>query len=151
MPTGMAEPRRILDGIRVVEVATHVFGPAAATVMSDFGAEVIKIERPEGDAHRRLAATPPLPVAEMNYCWLLDGRNKRSVVLNLAEPAGREILYKLVRTADVFVTNYLPAVLDKLNIAWADLEPLNARLVYAHATGYGERGAECNKPGFDLT
>jgi len=147
----MGGQRRILEGIRVVEVATHVFAPAAATVMSDFGAEVIKIERPEGDAHRRLAATPPLPVAEMNYCWLLDGRNKRSVVLNLAEPAGLEVLHKLVRTADVFVTNYLPAVLEKLHLTYAELAPLNSRLVYAHATGYGERGPERNKPGFDLT
>src|SRR5580698_8389926 len=79
------EQRRILEGIRVVEVATHIFGPAAAAVMSDFGADVIKIERPDGDSHRRLSSIPPLPVAEMNYTWLLDNRNKRSIVLNLSE------------------------------------------------------------------
>ncbi len=114
----MSEQRHILDGIRVIDVASHVFGPAAATVMSDFGADVIKIERPEGDAHRRLSYTPPLPVAEMNYCWLLDNRNKRSVVLNLTESKGLQALYQLVRRADVFVTNYLPAVLEKLHIAY---------------------------------
>ena len=147
----MTEQRRILDGIRVVEVASHIFGPAASAVMSDFGADVIKIEPPGGDAYRRLSSTPPLPVSEMNYCWLLDNRNKRSVALDLGEPRGLEILQKLVRKADVFVTNYLPAVLEKLRLTHEDLAPLNERLIYAHATGYGDRGPECNKAGYDLT
>jgi crotonobetainyl-CoA:carnitine CoA-transferase CaiB-like acyl-CoA transferase len=147
----MSEQRRILEGIRVVEVASYIFGPAAATVMSDFGADVIKIERPEGDAHRRLSYMAPLPVADMNYLWLLDGRNKRSVVLDLAEPAGLEVLYKLIRKADVFITNYLPEVLEKLHLTYEELSVLNSRLVFAHATGFGERGPERNNPGFDLT
>jgi len=141
----------ILEGIRVVDVASHIFGPAAATVMSDFGADVIKIEPPRGDAHRRLAKNIPLPVCDIDYCWELDNRNKRSVVLDLAQPEGRENLYKLVRKADVFVTNYLPAVLERLRLTYDHLGPLNSRLVYAHATGYGERSEERNKPGFDLT
>ena len=135
----------------MVEVATHIFGPAAAAVMSDFGADVIKIERPDGDSHRRLSSIPPLPVAEMNYTWLLDNRNKRSIVLNLSEPEGLQTLEKLVRKADVFVTNYLPGVLKKLHISYDDLSALNPRLVYAHATGFGERGPERDNPGYDLT
>lgn len=142
----------ILSGVRVVEVATYVFAPAAATVMSDFGAEVIKVERPQtGDPYRYLSYLRPMPVAEMNYCWLLDGRNKKSIALNLTEAAGREVLIKLVETADVFITNYQPSVVENLKLRYEDLKPLNERLIYAHATGYGERGAEIEKPGYDMT
>jgi crotonobetainyl-CoA:carnitine CoA-transferase CaiB-like acyl-CoA transferase len=149
--TDMSGQKRILEGIRVIEVASHVLGPSAAVVMSDFGADVVKVEPPRGDEYRRMPSNPPLPVCEMNYCWLLDNRNKRSVVLDLAEPAGLRSLRKLVRRADVFITNYLPAVLEKLRITYDDLAPINPRLVYAHGTGYGERGTERDKPGFDLT
>ena len=77
----------ILDGLRVVELATYVFAPGAATILSDFGAEVIKVERPGiGDPYRRLYALPPLPRSTINYCWLLEGRNKKSVALNVARP-----------------------------------------------------------------
>jgi crotonobetainyl-CoA:carnitine CoA-transferase CaiB-like acyl-CoA transferase len=148
----MDEPRGILAGIRVVEVATYVFAPGAATVMSDFGAEVIKVERPGiGDPYRYLSQLRPMPASEMNYCWLLDGRNKRSIVLDLAAAAGREVLLRLVATADVFITNCQRSVLRKLALEYDDLAPLCPRLVYAHATGYGEEGEEVEKPGFDLT
>jgi len=148
----MNQSNYILSGIRVIEIATFVFAPGAATVMSDFGAEVIKIERPGvGDPYRYLSYIPPMPVVELNYCWLLDGRNKKSVALNLADEAGREALLKLVSTADVLITNYQPSILAKLRLRYEDLAPHNERLIYAHATGYGEAGEEVEKPGYDMT
>lgn len=148
----MAETGRILAGIKVLDVGTFVFGPAAATVMSDFGADVIKVEPPGfGDPYRYLAYVPPLPACEHNYCWLLTGRNKKSVALNLKQDEARDILLRLVKDADVFVTNFPPAVLTRLRLTYDDLAPLNSKLVYAQATGYGEAGAEANKPGYDAT
>ncbi len=144
--------RPILEGIRVLDVGSFVFGPAAATVMADFGADVVKIEPPQtGDPYRYLHQMPPLPKCEEDYCWLLTGRGKRSVALDLKDAEAREILLRLVREADVFVTNYPVRVLAALRLAWRDLEPLNPRLVYAHATGFGEEGPEAEKPGYDAT
>jgi crotonobetainyl-CoA:carnitine CoA-transferase CaiB-like acyl-CoA transferase len=144
--------RPILDGIRVLDVGSFVFGPAAATVMADFGADVVKIEPPTtGDPYRYLHQMPPLPKAAEDYCWLLTGRGKRSVALDLKDAEGCEILLRLARDADVFVTNYPLRVLGSLRLGWPDLEPLNPRLVYAHATGFGEDGPEAGKPGYDAT
>ncbi len=142
----------ILDGIRMVEVATFVAGPAAGTVMADFGADVIHVEPPDiGDPYRYLYSLKPLPSSEHNYPWLLDSRNKKSLALNLKTEAGREALYKLIPEMDVFLTNYHPSVLEALQIRYEDLRPLNDRLIYAHATGYGEVGDEAEKPGYDAT
>jgi crotonobetainyl-CoA:carnitine CoA-transferase CaiB-like acyl-CoA transferase len=144
--------RPILDGIRVLDVGSFVFGPAAATVMADFGADVVKIEPPQtGDPYRYLHQMPPLPQCEEDYCWLLTSRGKRSVALDLKDAEAREILLRLVRESDVFVTNYPVRVLAGLRLAWRDLAPLNPRLVYAHATGFGEAGPEAEKPGYDAT
>lgn len=152
MASGTNEGKRVLGGIRVVEVATFVFGPAAGTVMGDFGAEVIHVEPPAtGDPYRYLPQLKPLPECEHNYCWLLDSRNKKSVALDLKTEAGRGVVLELVRRADVFITNYHPSVLAELRLRYDDLAPLNERLVYAHATGYGETGAEAEKPGYDAT
>lgn len=148
----MGQGQRILEGIRVVEAASFIFGPAAGTVMSDFGADVVHIENPGmGDPHRYLPFLKPLPECEQNYCWMLDARNKKSLAMDLKSPDGREAAYRLVKQADVFITNYRPVVLEKFGLRYADLEPLNSRLIYAHATGYGEVGAEINKPGYDAT
>ena len=142
----------ILEGIKVLDVGTFVFGPAAATVMSDFGAEVIKIENPKmGDPYRYLSQMPPMPVCEDNYCWLLDARNKKSVALNLKDDAARSILLKLVEDADVFLTNYPPAVVESLSITYGDIRSAKENIIYAHATGYGEVGPERDRPGYDAT
>lgn len=144
--------RSILQGIRVVEAATYVAGPAAGTIMSDFGADVIHIEPPgSGDPYRNLYTLHPLPECEENYPWLLDSRNKKSVALNLKHEAGRTALYRLLATTDVFITNYQPSVLSDLRIRHADVRGLNERLLYAHITGYGEAGSETEKPGYDAT
>ncbi|MBI1785125.1 CoA transferase [Candidatus Sumerlaeota bacterium] len=142
----------ILSGIRVVEAATYIFGPGAATVMSDFGAEVIKLENPPaGDPYRYLHLVPPLPPSPLDYCFILEGRNKRSLAVNLQCAEGNEILRKLVARADVFLTNFRPSVIKKLGIGYEELQKQNERLIYAHATGYGELGEEVEKPGYDMT
>lgn len=120
--------------------------------MSDFGAEVIKIERPPyGDPYRYLSTIPGMPLSEHLFCWILDGRNRKSVALNLEDDAAREVLLRLVGTADVFITNYQPALIKKFRVSYEDLQPLNARLIYAHVTGYGEKGADVDEPGYDQT
>ena len=142
----------ILSGLRVIDCSTYIAAPAAAAVLSDFGAAVIKIERPpHGDPYRHLPLVPGMPTCEQNYCWILEGRNKRSVALNLADAAAREVLLKLVAATDVFITNYQPALAAKFRLRYEDLSPLNDRLIYAYVTGYGERGAGAGAPGYDGT
>jgi crotonobetainyl-CoA:carnitine CoA-transferase CaiB-like acyl-CoA transferase len=141
---------RIFDGLKVIDCASFIAGPAAATVMSDFGADVVKIEPPgAGDPYRRRAV--PVPGKPLNPGFILDARNKKSLALDLRTEAGRAVLYRLVGDADVFITNYPPPVRTRLRIAYDDLAPLNERLIYASFTGYGETGPEANKPGFDAT
>jgi crotonobetainyl-CoA:carnitine CoA-transferase CaiB-like acyl-CoA transferase len=147
----MSPSPRALDGILVLDVGSFLAGPSAATVMSDFGAEVIKVETPDGgDPNRRLGELPGLPVSEHNYSWLLDSRNKKSLAVDLSKPEGRGAFLKLAARADVLVTNFPPAVLARLRLTYEELKPLNPRLVYALVTGYGEVGEEANKPGFDI-
>jgi crotonobetainyl-CoA:carnitine CoA-transferase CaiB-like acyl-CoA transferase len=142
----------IFDGLKVLDCASFIAGPAAATVMSDFGAEVIKIEPPGmGDPYRRRATPPTGPGLESNPGFLLDGRNKKSLALDLRVPAGQDVLRRLVTQADVFITNYPAPVRCRLKITYEDLAPLNDRLIYASFTGYGETGPEADKPGFDAT
>jgi formyl-CoA transferase len=148
----MANRGRVLDGIRVLDIGTFVFGPAAATVLADFGAEVVKVENPRGgDTYRYLVELPPMPASEQNYCWILTSRGKRSLALDLKREEGREVLLELVQVSDVLITNHHPSVLADLRLRYEDLAPLNERLVYAHATGYGDRGDEIEKPGYDMT
>ncbi len=142
----------ILAGIRVIDCGTYIAGPAAAAVMSDFGAEVIKIERPPyGDPYRYLSLVPGMPLSPLPYCWILDGRNKRSVALDLNDHGAREALMAIVSTADVFITNYQRALMYKFRVAYEDLAPRNPRLIYARLTGYGQTGDDCDQPGYDMT
>jgi crotonobetainyl-CoA:carnitine CoA-transferase CaiB-like acyl-CoA transferase len=148
----MPQQPNILSGLRVIDCGTYIAGPAAATIMSDFGAEVIKIERPpHGDPYRRLSFFPGMPVSEHNYCWMLDARNKKSLALNLQDEAGREVLCRLVATADVFITNYPPELAAKLQVSYEEFVEINPRLIFAHITGYGEEGDDINQPGYDTT
>src|SRR5580704_13822961 len=144
--------QRVFDGLRVIDCASFIAGPAAATVMSDFGAEVIKIEPPgAGDPYRRRATPPIGPGLTSNPGFELDGRNKKSLALDLRSPAGQAVLRRLVAQADVFITNYPPPVRRRLGITYEELVPLNDRLIYASFSGYGEAGPEADKPGFDAT
>src|SRR6266550_957571 len=139
----------LLAGIRVVEAASMVLVPSAAAMLADFGAEVIKVEPPEGDYNRRMHELPTLPASAMPYCFLMDNRSKRGVALDLKDLDGVAVLHRLAGSADVFLTNFRPAALEKLKLRWEDLAPLNPRLVYASASGFGEAGPEAEKPGYD--
>src|SRR5918911_777894 len=141
---------RVFDGLTVIDCASFIAGPAAATIMWDFGAAVIKIEPPGmGDPYRRRAV--PTPKTPLNPGFFFDSRNKKSLALDLRTEAGRAVLYRLVKDADVFITNYPPPARGRLGITYDDLKHLNERLIYASFTGYGETGPGANKPGFDAT
>ncbi len=140
---------RLLDGIRVIDAASFIAGPVAATVMADLGAQVIKVEPPAGDTYRlRNAGYPPSPY---NFPWIVDNRSKRGLALDLRAEAGQRVLHRLIAGADVFVTNVPLDGRARLGVRWEDLAPLNPRLIYASITAYGETGAEAARPGFDST
>ena len=143
---------RPFAGVKVVDLASFIAGPAAATVLSDFGADVIKVEPPGfGDPYRYLHRTPPNPKSDIDYAWQLTNRNKRGIALDLKSPAAREVLEALVKWADVFVTNYPPRVRKSLKLTYEDIAPLNERMIYADITGYGDFGPAADEPGYDIT
>ena len=143
---------RLFEGLKVLDCGSFIAAPAAATILSDFGADVIKIEPPgAGDPYRAIPKLPASPQSDENYAWMLASRNKRGLALDLGEPAAREVICRLISTADIFITNFPLAVRKKFRLNYADLALLNERLIYASFTGYGERGEEANKPGFDIT
>jgi len=141
----------ILRGIRLIEVADWGFVPSAATVLGDWGADIIKIEHPvRGDPMRGLITSGLVPGARgVNFFVEQLSRNKRSVGVDLNQPAGREILSRLVRTADIFLTNFLPDARQRLAITYDDLRPLNPRLIYAKGHGQGQRGPDATRGGYD--
>ena len=148
----MSDETRVLEGIKVLDFGSFVAAPAAATVMSDFGADVIKIEQPGvGDLYRYLPLVPQMPDCDLNYPWLVVSRNKRSMTLDIKKPGAREPFEKLVKECDVFITNLPPEVLERLKIRYEDLAPLNPRLIHASFTGFGELGPEASNPGYDAT
>ncbi|HKX93302.1 MAG TPA: CaiB/BaiF CoA-transferase family protein [Methylibium sp.] len=143
---------QIFEGLKVIDAAGFIAAPGAATILSDFGAEVVKIEPPgEGDGFRKVFRIPNQPVSEHNYLWMQVARNRRALALDLKQAEGRAVLHRLAASADVLITNYPPHQRARLGLAWEQIEPLNPRLVYASLTGYGETGPEADKPGFDAT
>jgi len=139
----------LFEGLKVIDCASFIAAPAAATIFADFGADVIKIEPPTGDPYRKLPQIKGQPQCDENYAWLLTDRSKRSLALDLTKAAAQAVLARLVKTADVFITNMPLRVRTRLGIAYKQLAPLNERLIYASFTGYGETGDEASKPGFD--
>jgi len=139
-------------GLKVLDISTFIAGPAAATIMADLGADVIKVEPPgTGDPYRYIHLLPPMPACDENYCWTLDNRSKRSLALDLKNKDARAVLDRMIATADVLVTNFPPQVRAGLRLTYEDVAPVNPRLVYAEISGYGGVGPEANKPGFDAT
>lgn len=142
----------VFEGLKVLDVASYVAAPAAATILSDFGAEVIKIEPPDaGDGYRVMSALPNLPKSEHNYAWDLVSRNKLGLALDLRSSSGQAVLHRLVEQADVLITNYPIAVRTRLGLEPQALLSLNPRLVFASVSGYGETGPEADRLGFDAT
>jgi crotonobetainyl-CoA:carnitine CoA-transferase CaiB-like acyl-CoA transferase len=144
-----APSRPALDGIRVLELATFLAGPFAGCLLSDFGAEVIKVERPgAGDEGRRLGQTPETPPDRTPW-WLTFSRNKRSVTLNLASAGGQDVLRDLVAKADVLIENFRPGTLERWGVGPNSLSEINGGLVVLRLSGYGQTGPYAPRPGFD--
>lgn len=140
---------RPLEGIKIVEVAMWAFVPAAAGILSDMGASVIKVEPPTGDPLRGLSIGGVSSDAPFNVSWENYNRGKRSVTLDLRQQEGAEVLYRLVENADVFLTNLLPPARRKMKIDIEDLRAINPKLIYAVGSGIGRRGPDGDKGGYD--
>ena len=137
----------IYEGVKVVDLSRVLAGPFCAQMLADMGADVIKIEAPEGDENRRW---PPLMPSGQSSNYASVNRGKRAMTLNMKSPRAAEVLERLVRRADVVLHSFLPATADRLGISYERFHALNPRLVFCSITGYGERGDLANKPGYDL-
>jgi crotonobetainyl-CoA:carnitine CoA-transferase CaiB-like acyl-CoA transferase len=149
----MLQPMR---GVRILEVAQFTFVPAAAAVLADWGAEVIKVEHAErGDGQRGLTTVLGLEgiVQGSRFSPVFDGpnRGKRSIGLSLEKPEARAVLDELIKNSDVFLTNYLPGVRAKLHLDVEDVRKVNPDIIYVRGSGFGARGPEANKGGYDMT
>jgi len=142
----------VFSGLKVVELASFIAAPAAATMLSDFGADVIKVEAPGmGDPQRLLSSIPPSPAANGNYSWHLANRNKRGMSINLKSEGGTQILKRLVDWADVLITNFPHGTREGLHLGYEEVSSWNPRIIYADITGFGDAGPDAKLPGFDLT
>jgi formyl-CoA transferase len=141
----------IFSGLKVVDLASFIAGPSAAVILSDFGADVVKVEPPTGELWRMAHKIPPQPQANDAYPWHLANRNKRGMALNLKSPNARQVLERLVKWADVLIVNTPHAARKKLGLEYDDVAQWNPRLIYADLTGFGEKGPDANLPGFDIT
>ncbi|MBN1643252.1 MAG: CoA transferase, partial [Dehalococcoidales bacterium] len=138
----------IIEGIKVIDMGHFVAVPAAAAVLADWGADVLKVEPLAGEPQRGVMSLPPSLV---NWRFEVHNRNKRSIALDLKQQKGRDILYALVRRSDVFMSNYEQGALARLKADYQTLSKQNPRLVYALLTGYGTEGPQKNRRGFDIS
>jgi crotonobetainyl-CoA:carnitine CoA-transferase CaiB-like acyl-CoA transferase len=142
----------VLAGIKVLEVAAWTFVPAGGAVLAEWGAEVIKVEpRDGGDPQRGLVSSGLIPSGPggVNYIIEVPNRGKKSIGIDLSTPGGREVLYELAKTADVFLTNYLPPARAKLGIDLADLRRANPDIIYVRGSAHGPKGEDADSPGYD--
>jgi formyl-CoA transferase len=141
----------IFSGLKVVDLSSFVAGPGTAVILSDFGADVIKVEPPHGDPWRFTHKIPPQPLADDAYQWHLANRNKRSITLDLKSPSAQRVVQELVTWADVLIVNTPHPARKKLKLEYDDVAQWNPRLIYADLTGFGEKGPDSELPGFDIT
>jgi len=147
----MTDDVLLFEGLKVLDVGSWIAGPVAATMLADRGAEVLKVEVPEaGDGYRHYALLPFTPTADTNYTWAMDARNKRSLALNLKNKDGMNILRKLIRDCDIYITNQPLPLRRELNLNYEDIRSLNDRMIYASLTPYGEEGPDRDNEAFDL-
>lgn len=142
---------RIFDGLKVIDCASFIAAPVAATIMGDFGADVTKIEAPGGDPYRSLHRGPGMPDLDFDYAWFADNRSKRGICLDLKQAAAQDVLHRMLKDTDVFITNFPFPVRDKLKLRYEDLVKSKPDLIYGSLTAYGENGPEASKTGFDST
>jgi crotonobetainyl-CoA:carnitine CoA-transferase CaiB-like acyl-CoA transferase len=143
-----------MEGVRVLEVAQFTFVPAAGAVLADWGADVIKVEHAEtGDAQRGLSALMGMPVGSGSFAPLMEhpNRGKRSIGLALEQPEALDVLHELIRTSDVFLTNFLPRARRRLGIELDDVRKINPNIVYVRGSGFGAAGPDSEKGGYDST
>lgn len=142
---------RALEGMRVLDLTVWFQGPVSAQYLADFGAEVIKIERPQGgDQARGVRSIKSLEIGDWNQYFLVINRNKKSVALDLKTEGGREIMYRLVAESDVFLSNLAPSLLESWGLSYEKLKSIKPDIIYATNTGYGRQG-DVSKPSFDMT
>src|SRR5258707_13555760 len=141
----------IFSGLKVVDLSSFVAGPGAAVILSDFGADVIKVEPPKGELWRIGNKIPPQPLSNVPYMWHLNNRNKRGITLDLKSSDAVKVLERLAKWADVFIVNTPHPAREKLKLSYDDVAQWNPRLIYADITGYGDNGPDANLPGFDIT
>src|ERR1700683_3655796 len=141
----------IFSGLKVVDLASFIAGPGAAVILSDYGADVIKVEPPTGDTWRIGYKLPPQPRSHDNYPWHLNNRNKRGLALDLKSPRAQDILERLIKWADVLIVNTPHPARKRLKLEYEDVAKWNPRLIYADLTGFGEKGPDAELPGFDIT
>jgi crotonobetainyl-CoA:carnitine CoA-transferase CaiB-like acyl-CoA transferase len=147
----MSEETMLFEGLKVLDVGSWIAGPVSTTMLADRGAEVLKIEVPvAGDGYRNYAILPFTPIADTNYTWAMDARNKRSLALNLKSEEGMVILHQLIRDCDVYVTNQPLPLRRTLNLNYEDIRHLNESMIYASLTPYGEEGPDSDNEAFDL-
>ena len=148
----MSLNEKILGDIKVVELANFIAAPACGRFLADSGAEVIKVESIGGDALRYTAPTEGRPLDQYeNTTFDLENANKRSIALNLKDESGKEVLFKLIEDADIFLTNWRPGALKRAGLEYETLKEKYPKLVYSQITGYGEKGPDKDLPGFDFT
>jgi crotonobetainyl-CoA:carnitine CoA-transferase CaiB-like acyl-CoA transferase len=135
-----------LAGVRVIDLTTVILGPYATQILGDLGADIVKVEPPEGDNMRHAA---PMRNAGMGHIFLHLNRNKRSIVLDLKQPAGREALLRLASTADVLVFNVRPQAMARLGLTYDDVRAVNERIIYVGAYGFSQEGPYAAKPAYD--
>lgn len=148
----MADVKRPLEGVKVVEMATFIAVPAVGRILADLGAEVVKIESAKGDNLRFTAPNegrPSDPHEDTNFD--LENANKKGIVLDLRADKGREVLFRMLDQADIFLTNWRPQALVRKNLDYESLKDRYPKLVYANLTGFGEKGPDKDLPGFDYT
>jgi crotonobetainyl-CoA:carnitine CoA-transferase CaiB-like acyl-CoA transferase len=143
--------KKPLTGVKVIDLTTNIAGPAAAKILADEGADVIKVEPLFGDVYRPLGIVAGAPIApEETPHYDIENANKKHISLDLKMDKGQEILHKLLTTADILITNYRDEALETLKISYEDLSPKYPRLIYGHLKGYGEKGPEKDRPGYDI-
>jgi crotonobetainyl-CoA:carnitine CoA-transferase CaiB-like acyl-CoA transferase len=143
----MSDAKKPLSGIRVLDIACFIAAPHAASIMGEFGADVIKVEHPNGgDPWRRYGTQTELP--DQSLAWLNEARNKKSITLNLSKPKGADLLKKMIKDADVVCENFRPGTLEKWGLGWDVLKKINPGLILLRVSGYGQTGPYKNRPGF---
>jgi crotonobetainyl-CoA:carnitine CoA-transferase CaiB-like acyl-CoA transferase len=135
-----------LERVRILEIGSMIAGPVAATLLGDFGADVIKLEQPKGGDPIRQSG----PIVEgESLWWNVEGRNKRSVTLDLRKPRGQEVLHKLVEHADVLIENFRPGTMAGWNVGYEQLKIINPRLIMLSISGYGQTGPNAGMASYD--